>query len=81
MEYLEDNTDTGNLENGFYKLNCTKDHRGPYKSSPPEYLGSSYNLLLEWETGEIFWEPLSNITTSDPCTIAICAKKHDLLNT
>ena len=37
-------------------------------SSDPEYLGSSYNLLIEWETGEITWEPLSNIITSDPIT-------------
>ena len=81
MEYLEDNTDTGKLENGFYKLNCIKDHRGPYTSSDPEYLGSSYNLLIEWETGEITWEPLSNIIASDPYTCAIHAKKHDLLNT
>ena len=56
LEYLEDNTDTGELENGFYKFNCIKDHRGPYTSSDPEYLGSSYNLLIEWETGEITWE-------------------------
>ena len=53
MEYLETNTDTGQLGNGFYKFNCIKDHRGPYTSSDPEYLGSSYNLLIEWETGDI----------------------------
>ena len=64
MEYLEDNTDTGQLDNGLYKFNCIKDHRGPYTSSDPEYLGSSYNLLIEWETGET-WEPLSNIIASD----------------
>ena len=51
MEYLEDNTDTGQLGNGLYKFKCIYDHRGPYTSSDPEYLGSSYNLLIEWETG------------------------------
>ena len=51
MEYLEDNTDTGQLDNGLYKFKCIKDYRGPYTSSDPEYLGSSYNLLTEWETG------------------------------
>ena len=30
-------------------------------SADPEYNGSSYNLLIEWETGEQAWEPLSNI--------------------
>ena len=81
MEYLEDSTHTEQLENEFYKFNCIKEHRGPYTSSDPEYLGSSYSLLIEWETGEITWEPLSNIIASDPYTCAIYAKKHILLNT
>ena len=81
MEYIEDNADTGQLQNGFYKFNCIKDHRGPYTSSDPEYLGSSYNLLIEWKTGEITWEPLSNIIASDPYTCAIYAKRHNQLNT
>ena len=41
MEYLEDNTDTGQLHNGLYKFKFIKDPRGPYTSSDPEYLGSS----------------------------------------
>ena len=43
--------------------------------------GSSYNILIEWETGEQTWEPLSNIIASDPYTCAVYAKKHNLLNT
>ena len=58
MEYLEDNTDTGQLEDGLNKFRCIKDHRGPCTPSDPEYIGSSYNLLIEWETGEMTWEPL-----------------------
>ena len=81
MEYLEDNTDTGQLENGLYKFRCTKDHRCPYTPSDPEYIGSSYNLLIEWETGEMTWEPLSNIIASESYTCAVYAKKHDILNT
>ena len=81
MEYLEDNTDTGQLENGFYKFKCIKEQRGPCSSSDPEYLGSSYNLLIEWETGEITWEPISSIIASDPYTCVIYAKRHNLLNT
>ena len=81
MEYLEDNRDTGQLENGLYKFKCIKDHRGPYTPSDPEYIGSSYNLLIEWEAREMTWEPLSNIIASDPYTCEVYAKKHDLLNT
>ena len=51
MEYLEDKTDTGPLEDGLYRFKCIKDHKGPYTSSDPEYNGSSYNLLIERETG------------------------------
>ena len=81
MEYLEDKTDTGTLKDGLYRFKCIKDHKGPYTSSDPEYNGSSYNLLIEWETGEQTWEPLSNIIASDPYTCAVYAKEHNLLNT
>ena len=81
MEYLEDKTDTGPLEDGLYRFKCMKNHKGPYTSSDPEYNGSSYNLLIEWETGEQTWEPLSNIIASDPYICAVYAKEHDLLNT
>ena len=81
MEYLEDKTDNGPLEDGLYRFKSIKDHKGPYTSSDPEYNGSGYNLLIEWETGEHTWEPLSNIIASDPYTCAVYAKKHDLLNT
>ena len=81
MEYLEDKTDNGTLGDGLYSFKCIKNHKGPYTSSDPEYNGSSYNLLIEWETGEQTWEPLSNIIASDPYTSAVYAKEHDLLNT
>ena len=81
MEYLEDKTDTVMLEDGLYRFKCIKDHKGPYTSSDPEYNGSSYNLLIEWETGEQTWEPLSNIIAIDPYTCAVYAKEHNLLNT
>ena len=51
MEYLEDRTDTGPLESGIYRFKSIKDHKGPYTSSDPAYNGSSYNLLIERETG------------------------------
>ena len=72
MEYLEYKTDTGPLEDGLYRFKCIKDHKGPYTSSDPEYNGSSYNLLIEWEPGEQTWEPY---------TCAVYSKEHNLLNT
>ena len=55
MEYLKDNFDTGQHEDGLYKFKPMKDGRGRFTSTDPEYLGSSYNLLIEWETGEMTW--------------------------
>ena len=60
MEYLEDWTYTGPLEDGFYRFKSIKDHKGPYTSSDPAYNGSSYNLLIERETGEQTWGPKDN---------------------
>ena len=56
-------------------------YKGPYSPSDPEYIGSSYDLVIEWETGEITWEPLTNIMTDDPYSCAVYAKIFDLLNT
>ena len=78
LEYLEDKTDTGQMEDGF---KCIKDHKGPYTSSDPAYNESSYNLLIEWETGEQTWEPLNNIIAGDPYTCAVYAKEDNLFNT
>ena len=72
MEYLEDKTDTGPLEDGLYRFKCIKDHIGLYTSSDPEYNGGSYNLLIEWDPGEQTWEPY---------ICAVYAKEHNLLNT
>ena len=46
-------------------------------------MGSSYklyNVLIEWESGEITWEPLQLIASDDPVTCALYAKEKDLLN-
>ena len=37
--------------------------------------------MVEWESGEITYEPLALISKDDPITCAVYAKKHDLLDT
>ena len=71
MEYSEDIFDSGQHEDGLYKFKSIKDHRDPYTSTDQEYLGSSYNLLIEWETGEMTWEPLSNIIADASYSCAV----------
>ena len=46
----------------------------------PNYKGSLYNVMVEWETGGITEEPLLIIAADDPVTCAAYAKKHNLLN-
>ena len=47
--------------------------------SDPDWKGSKYNIQVEWETGEISFEPLSIIAADDPVTCAAYAKENDLL--
>ena len=50
------------------------------------YMGSSFNVLVEWETGEISWQPLHTndkrgVYDTDPITIAIYARENNLIDT
>jgi hypothetical protein len=55
-------------------------HQGPLKPTYPRYMGSKWNVELEWENGEITFEPLNVIKRDDPITCAIYAREHKLLN-
>ena len=63
-----------------WKLRRITAHEGPLAKTHPNYKGSSYNVMIEWETGEITAELLSVIAADDPVTCAIYAKQNDLLN-
>ena len=44
-------------------------------------MGSTYNVMIEWEGGEITNEPLNLIAKDNPVTCAIQASKNNLLVT
>jgi hypothetical protein len=46
--------------NGFWNFKHIVGHEGPFRTSDPEYKGSRYNVLVEWENGEITSEPLNS---------------------
>ena len=78
LNYLEkDNQEDDSL----YNFRAITYHCGPLKKSDPNYNGSlySYNVMVEWETGEITEEPLSIIAQDDPVPCAAYAKEHNLL--
>ena len=55
-------------------------HQGPLLASDPDWKGNKYNIKVEWETGEITFEPLSIIAADDPVTCAAYSKENDLLD-
>ena len=64
-----------------WKFNRITAHEGPLTRTHPSYKGSKYNVLVEWENGEITSEPLSIIAVDDPVSCAIYAKENGLLET
>lgn len=54
-------------------------HEGPLHPSHRKYMGSKYNILIEWVTGEVTAELLSTIATNDSVTCALYTKEHGLL--
>jgi hypothetical protein len=57
-----------------WKLKRITSHQGPLLPSHPDYKGSSYNLMIECENGEVTSEPLQVIAKDGPVTCEIYAK-------
>ena len=55
-------------------------HEGPLIPSHPNYKGSTYNVMVEWEDGQVTSEPLSIIGADDPVTCTMYGNEHDLLD-
>jgi hypothetical protein len=75
VQFIEQDDDDTTV----WKYRCIKAHEGPLTKSHPNYKGSLYNVLIEWENGEITNEPLTNIAADDPVSCAIYGKKAGLL--
>jgi hypothetical protein len=54
-------------------------HEGPLSPHHPNYKGSKYNVLVQWEDGSSTYEPLDIMAKDDPVTCAKYAKDNDLL--
>ena len=49
------------MDQELFKFRAIIGHQGPLKATNPDWKGSKYNVKVEWETGEITFEPLSVI--------------------
>ena len=56
------------MDQELYRFRAIIGHQGPLLASDPDWKGSKYNVQVEWETGEITFEPLSIIAADDPVT-------------
>ena len=81
MDYIQKGTDAEEDRDSLFKFRDIVAHQGPLESTDPNHKGSKYNVMVEWESGEVTYEPLTLISKDDPITCAVYAKKHDLLDT
>jgi hypothetical protein len=81
MDYIEKDKQQHQDEdgNGFWNFKHIVSHEGPFRTSNPEYKGSRYNVLVEWENVEVTSEPLTIFGKGDPMTCTVYACEHGLL--
>ena len=80
LEHLENAQDHDmGMDQELYRFRAILGHQSPLLASDPDWIRSKYNVQVEWETGEITFEPRSIIAADDPVTCAAYAKENDLL--
>ena len=81
LDHLEQAEEHDNYtDHELYKSTAILGHEGPLKATDPNWKGSKYNAQIEWETGEITFEPLSVIAAADDTiTCPACAKREKSL--
>ena len=59
MDHLEAANEDNKISDDLYKFRALIGHQGPLKPTDPNWKGCKYNVLVDWETGEKTYEPLS----------------------
>ena len=81
MDYIQEGSDAEEDPDSLFKFRDIVTHQGPLESTNPNHKRSKYNVLVEWEPGEVTLESLPLISKDNPVTCTPYAKKHDLLDT
>jgi hypothetical protein len=82
FDFIErDNLDIDNDTEQLYRFRRISARQGPLQTSDRDYKASTYNVLVEWETGETTYEPLDLIAKDDPVNCAEYAGQNGLLHT
>ena len=66
-------------ENHVWKFKRITAHQGPLTPKDDDWNGSAYNVMIEWENGEITSELLSIIAADDPVSCALYVRDNGLL--
>ena len=66
LEYITKNEEQDADQAIVWEFKHIASHQGPLKKGDPSYIGSRFNALVEWETGESKYEPLDVIAADDP---------------
>jgi len=82
MTYQEvmDHINHDQEEEIFWRYKRIVAHEGPLNQTSPTYQNSKYNIMVEWENGEITSEPLAIFAADDPVACAIYAQENGLLD-
>ena len=68
------------ISDDLFEFRALIGHQGPLRPTDPNWKGCKFNVLVDWETGEQTYEPLSVLAADDPVTCATYAKENDLLH-
>ena len=80
LEHLENAQDHDmGTDQELYRFRAIIGVQGPLFCIRSRLERKQYNVQVEWETGEITFEPLSIIAADDPVTCVAYAKENDLL--
>ena len=75
MDYIQKGTDAEEDPDSLVKCRDIVSHQGPLESTGPNNKWSKYNVMVEWESGEVTYEPLTLISKDDPITCALYTSK------
>jgi len=63
MDYIQKNAEN---DETLWHFKHLSGHQGPLCPGNPHYASAKYNVQVEWETGEVTYEPLDVIAADDP---------------
>ena len=81
MDYILRCTDDEEDQDSLFKFRDIVAHQSPLEPTNPNHKRSKYNVMVEWESGEVTLESLPLISKDNPVTCTLYAKKHDFLDT